>query len=262
MNTKFEYKYKKYKSKYLKLNKVNQIGLGRDKEIYLIRHGETAWNKLGKGQGQEADISLNEEGGEQARKTGLYLKKFRILDKPFDCIFASPLLRAKESAEIIQKIINFDKEIQYDQNLKEAKQGKLSGMTKTDPLFNQMRVYEKEIQSQDPIEKYINKDYVTNLNNILNEHFALGYETNKELEKRATLFIEKLIKSDCKKILVIGHGGLLWTMIRSMFKINEVPIGNVDNGSNCWISYIKYNDKKGFRMISPPDTEHLGLQLN
>ena len=44
-----------------------------------------------------------------------------------------------------------------------------------------------------------------------------------------------------------------------MFKINEVPIGNSENGSNCFISYVKYNDKESFRMISPPDTEHLGL---
>jgi broad specificity phosphatase PhoE len=233
--------------------------LGQDKEIYLIRHGETAWNKLGKSQGQEVDIPLNNEGRDQVKKTGQYLQKYRTLNKPFDCIFASPSLRAKESAEIIQRIIGLN-EIQYDENLKESKKGKLAGLLKSTSLFDQMKEYDKKIQSQDPIEKYINKDCVTGRNRILNEHFAIGYETNEELEKRATMFIKKLIKSDCKKIIVVSHGFLL-TLIRCMFKINEVPFGNFENGSNCWISYIKYNDKEGFRMISPPDTEHLGLHI-
>ena len=63
--------------------------------LYLIRHGETEYNKLKKNQGQ-IDIPLNEYGRELARKTGEGLA-----DVPFDLCFCSPLSRAKETAELI-----------------------------------------------------------------------------------------------------------------------------------------------------------------
>lgn len=66
-------------------------------EIYLIRHGETEWNRLGRLQGH-SDIPLNDAGLAQARKAARYLK-----DTPFDEMLASPLARAKKTAEIIHE---------------------------------------------------------------------------------------------------------------------------------------------------------------
>ena len=57
----------------------------------------------------------------------------------------------------------------------------------------------------------------------------------------------------------MAHGGVLLSMIRKIFKIIKVPEGNWDNGDNCWISYIIYNDTDGFHLLSPPNTSHLGL---
>ena len=64
-------------------------------KIYLFRHGETAWNKERRLQGQ-SDIPLNEFGRELAMKTAEVLKEI-----PFDRAFASPLSRAAETARII-----------------------------------------------------------------------------------------------------------------------------------------------------------------
>ena len=64
-------------------------------QIYLIRHGETDYNKSRRIQGQ-CDIELNNCGRELAKITAQALK-----DVPFDLVFTSPLKRAKETAEII-----------------------------------------------------------------------------------------------------------------------------------------------------------------
>lgn len=65
-------------------------------DIYLIRHGETDWNKVKRLQGI-TDIPLNAYGIELAEKTAEGLK-----DVPFDRIYTSPLIRACKTAEIIR----------------------------------------------------------------------------------------------------------------------------------------------------------------
>ena len=65
-------------------------------DIYLIRHGETNWNRMKKLQGT-TDIPLNAYGIELAEKTAEGLKAV-----PFDRIYTSPLIRARKTAEIIR----------------------------------------------------------------------------------------------------------------------------------------------------------------
>lgn len=64
-------------------------------KLYIVRHGETPWNKERKLQGQ-VDIPLNEFGRTLARKTAKGLS-----DIPFDVCYSSPLARARETAELI-----------------------------------------------------------------------------------------------------------------------------------------------------------------
>lgn len=68
--------------------------------ICLIRHGETDWNVIGKLQGR-TDIQLNESGILQAEECSEFLKSLQ-----WDVIITSPLKRAKQTAEIINKNLN------------------------------------------------------------------------------------------------------------------------------------------------------------
>ena len=61
-------------------------------KIYMIRHGETDWNKKRKLQGQ-VDIPLNEFGKLLAKETAPALA-----DVPFAVCYTSPLKRAAETA--------------------------------------------------------------------------------------------------------------------------------------------------------------------
>lgn len=226
------------------------------KKIYLLRHGETEWNKAGLGQGQEADIPMNDTGREQTRKTGEYLKKYRMSDGDFDCIYASPMLRAKETAEIIKKIIGFDEDIIYDDRLKEKKHGLISGKPSSDPLIKDYKTCIKKVSPIDPIERYNSFDIVKQ---HINDKLNIGLELDIDAEDRAEKVIKKIIKTECKKILIVAHGGILLAMIRRIFRIPRSPLGGFENGENCWLSYITYDDKHKFTMISPINTEHLSL---
>jgi uncharacterized phosphatase len=64
-------------------------------ELYLVRHGETDWNRQRRIQGR-TDIPLNDTGREQARMAG-----HRLSVRAWDGLYASPLDRARETAALI-----------------------------------------------------------------------------------------------------------------------------------------------------------------
>ncbi len=63
--------------------------------ILLVRHGETPWNREGRYQGR-TDIPLSETGETQVRALGDRLRHI-----PIQVAFASPLARARHTAEAI-----------------------------------------------------------------------------------------------------------------------------------------------------------------
>lgn len=83
-------------------------------EIYIMRHGETVWNAKGIIQGR-SNNRLSKNGKEQVKKQAEELK-----DIKFDYIFASPLMRTMQTANIINtyhhnKIIKDNRIIEIDQ---------------------------------------------------------------------------------------------------------------------------------------------------
>lgn len=60
--------------------------------LYIVRHGETAWNRIRRLQGH-SDIPLNENGIKLAEETGKGLS-----DVPFDLCIAGPLIRTRQTA--------------------------------------------------------------------------------------------------------------------------------------------------------------------
>ena len=62
--------------------------------LYLMRHGQTEWNRMRMLQGR-SDIPLNETGRQMARDAA---QRYREVN--FDVCFCSPLQRARETAEL------------------------------------------------------------------------------------------------------------------------------------------------------------------
>jgi probable phosphoglycerate mutase len=67
----------------------------RGLRLLLVRHGETEWNRASRFQGG-IDVPLNDNGRGQAQQAAEFLK-----DIPIDFAVSSPMLRPKETAEII-----------------------------------------------------------------------------------------------------------------------------------------------------------------
>ncbi len=85
-------------------------------KIYLIRHGETDFNKQGKEWGQSTEISLNEIGIKQSRKLAQRINEIKL-----DKLFSGDLKRSLQTAEIVSKIAVIP--IITDQRLREYDPG-------------------------------------------------------------------------------------------------------------------------------------------
>ncbi len=90
-------------------------------ELYIVRHGQTVWNKEKRLQGS-IDIPLDKSGLESARNYGKVLHSI-----PFDKVFSSPLQRAYSTACTIFEGRNI--EIVKDERLREISFGKCEGTT-------------------------------------------------------------------------------------------------------------------------------------
>jgi broad specificity phosphatase PhoE len=233
------------------------------KEIYFIRHGETEWNKLKLGQGSRNDIPLNKDGKMQAKLTGKYLNKYRQNDKEFDLILSSPMLRTKETAEIIAKQIDYKKDIIYFKELIEKDQGLISigkiyeELKKDnfyDDFFKWVDLYEKTI---DPIEKALFNEKNKKLFNKIIKKYEM--ETEENIQKRIKFVLKYIEKCKENKILVISHGGTINELNKYILNAYETPYGDFTNGSNCHITSYTYENKK-FKLIMAPNTLHLGVK--
>lgn len=139
-------------------------------KIYLLRHGETDWNIEGRLQGR-MDIPMNKSGKEQITSIGHYLK-----DRGFSVgrIISSPLLRAKETAEIISKAIDFQGNILFDELLLERSFGKLEGVLWSPEIdLNDTKYGIESVESLCQRAKEVWSDYVVEKDILIVAHGAI-----------------------------------------------------------------------------------------
>ena len=94
-----------------------------DRRLILLRHGRTAWNAEGRFT-TRTDVPLDVEGRHQARQAGIALAGVRI-----DRILASPLERARHTAEAVAAAHPAVLEVTIDPRLTEIDAGPFEGRT-------------------------------------------------------------------------------------------------------------------------------------
>ena len=171
-------------------------------QFFLIRHGETDWNKQFLLQGRE-DIPLNEDGIAQAHVTGKALSNTHV-----DLILSSPLSRAFNTAKIIASYTNNPKII-IEENLIERDFGKLSGLCYKGR--NVFAGFEGDDEAE-PLEKVTQRIF-----SVLNKYAQEADEKNH-------------------RIVVVAHGAILRTVKDALGNLEPMKLGN---GSVSVINYSK-----------------------
>jgi len=163
--------------------------------IYLVRHGETEWNRIRRFQGR-SNLPLNQEGKKQVKALALALK-----NKPLMAIYTSPLLRALETARLI-KVFHPSTPIFEEKGLIEMDLGEFDGM-----------------KVQDWAEQYpdIRKSWNENPASVK----MPGGESLKEVQARAKETLERItrIYPTDTTILMSSHNFVNLTILCDLLKI-------------------------------------------
>lgn len=163
-------------------------------KLYIVRHGETDWNKARKVQGH-SDIPLNEYGIHLAEQTAEGMK-----DIPFDMVYTSPLIRAKQTAEII--LSGRDIPVFESEGIKELGFGAYEGLC----CSGEFRAAESEAF----------KKFFTDTGNYIP---AEGGESIQVLMERTGNFLKELCGNEelqGKQILVSTHGAAMTALLNNI----------------------------------------------
>lgn len=200
----------------------NKRGTGMN--IYLVRHGETDWNKEGKIQGSE-DIPLNAYGVELAEITSEKMK-----DIPVEVIFSSPLLRARKTAEIMKR----DREIpiMIDDRLREMGFGSYEGT-----------LVKKAVEDEN--------NALHNFISAPGLYQAEDGENFSDVIERARSFIMEVLlpaQNQYENVMLTAHGAFIRCFLRC---IEERPLSEFWGGipqRNCAVTILELKDDR-FKII-------------
>jgi len=216
---------------HLKKNIPSQIG---DSRIFLIRHGETNWNKEGRFQGQ-IDIPLNDNGKDQARKTSEYLRGVN-----FNKAFSSSMHRPYETAQIILQ--NKDLTIEKLDSLVEISHGLWEGKL------------EVEIREKWPL-------LLKNWHEIPEEVIMPEGESIKDVSERSIEAFKNICLSqkDNDLTLLVAHDAVNKTLICNILGIDYSNIWMIKQGNGGITVIDLFNDPSKPPLISALNiTTHLG----
>lgn len=209
--------------------------LASPKKVTLLRHGLSSWNEEGRVQGSSNLSVLSEKGAMQAERC-----KMALSDMHFDQCFASPISRAKTTAEIIWK--GKEEPLVFLDSLKEAHLYFLEGMKNEDAK----RIYPKEYTTwrEDP------------------SNFCVdGVYPLQKLWRRAHEAWEEILLTPGEHVLVVTHKSILRALICTALGLGPERFRSVDinNGGLCVFKFNKEGEAmlQALNMTAHMYTDHI-----
>ncbi len=200
-------------------------------ELYVIRHGQTDYNKRGIIQGRSVDSSLNEHGRIQAK---LFVAEYGHI--PFDYVFTSSQKRSQESVQHF--IDRGDRHLVYSQ-LDEISWGKSEGI----PTSKES--YEAYMHCRKAWEE---GDYTARLD---------GGESLEELSHRVEEFVEEMEAMTFERALICSHGRTLRVLFAHLFREELSRLQQYDHG-NFHLFHLQWKGYK-WEALRQNDRSHLSL---
>jgi len=183
--------------------------------LVLVRHGESLWNEKGLWTGL-TDISLDENGKNQARLSGKSIKKLNI---KIDIAYTSVLKRAKETFDEIKRVLEIDVPTFENKALNERDYGIYTGKNKWE--------IKKEVGDEQFQE--IRRGWDVSIKN--GESLKDVY--NRTIPYFQTEILPKLQSG--QNVLIVAHGNSLRALIKYLENISnkdvsklEIEVGEVD----------------------------------
>ena len=186
-------------------------------KIYLVRHGETDWNKLKKWQGH-TDIELNGTGLEQVSHLAKTIGDYSNIS----IIYASPLIRAYKTAEVLNEVLK--KEIIIRDDLKEIGLGAWEGMSYETVVADYPRDYKLWQTGDDGLD------------------IKLNVESLPALRRRAFSELETLRKMNTEDFMIVGHGAWIGNLLRRFIEVDEDKFLHIENAK---LIEIEFDEETG-----------------
>jgi broad specificity phosphatase PhoE len=173
----------------------------RLERIYLIRHGQTDWNREGRWQGFE-QTSLNSEGLAQAQALAEYLRQY-----PITAVYTSDLSRALQTANALAQALNLQPEL--DERWRERHLGIFQGLTRA------------EINARYP--KEMDAMHTDRFNYVIPNG-----ESQRQVQERAWEAWQQVINhAPGPEAAIVSHGGTLKTLLMKLSN-NDPDIASAD----------------------------------
>jgi 2,3-bisphosphoglycerate-dependent phosphoglycerate mutase len=203
--------------------------------ITILRHGESQGNFEGRHQGQ-ADFPLTDLGRQQARAL---VDRWKLEKKVFDLIISSPLIRARETAEIISTELKAP--VELDPLWMERNNGLMAGLSP------------EEVRDTLPQPDFIHP------------YQAIGQtgESQWELYLRAGRAVQSLINRSPGSYLIVSHGGLLNMFFYAVLGIAPQPNfhGPRFRFNNAAFATVHYNPSSHrWYVVGINDHQHWNLK--
>ena len=197
--------------------------------IYIVRHGQTEWNLLGKTQGH-GNSDLTPKGIEQAELLADSMTKY-----PIDYIYSSDLGRAYQTAEIIGNKLNI--EVEKTEALREMNFGTWEGRIIKDIIEEDPELY-KMWRNEPHLAKIPQGD------------------TLSQIKERTDAFIKEINeKYDGKHIVLVTHSLCARIMLLSFLDSDVKNIYRI-NQANTALNIIELRDY-GPVVMKMNDTTHI-----